>query len=214
MSAPVQPPLIVVPGHALVVLIGAPGSGKSTLARRAFRLTEILSSDGFRAMVADDEADQGATPAAFDLLHRAARHRLRRARLTVIDATNLKRTDRRPLVALAQELGRPAVAIVFVVPDVVAQDWNRARPGRRVDATVVATAVRTAAEIGAAPERLLAEGFRAVHVVRGADAVNGARVVREGRPARGRLRGTAEPGAATNATPPEFRSGGPPGRTS
>jgi AAA domain len=39
-----------------VVLVGVAGSGKSTLAARAFAPTQVLSTDGFRAMVADDPA--------------------------------------------------------------------------------------------------------------------------------------------------------------
>src|SRR5439155_15810703 len=75
-----------IPDPSLVLLVGASGSGKTTFARAHFRPTEILSSDAFRAMVADHERDQSATPAAFELLHLAVSHRLRRRRLTVVDA--------------------------------------------------------------------------------------------------------------------------------
>ena len=78
-DADVERPDVVlgIPARALVVLIGPAGSGKSTFAARHFRPTEILSSDAFRALVADDESDQRATPAAFDLLQRALAYRLR-----------------------------------------------------------------------------------------------------------------------------------------
>ena len=52
-----------IPDFSLVVLIGPSGSGKSTFARRCFRPTEVVSSDACRALVADDETDQAATPA-------------------------------------------------------------------------------------------------------------------------------------------------------
>ena len=60
---------IQLPELSLVVLIGASGSGKSTFAAKHFRPTELLSSDFFRGLVADDPNDQGATKDAFDALH-------------------------------------------------------------------------------------------------------------------------------------------------
>jgi ABC-type dipeptide/oligopeptide/nickel transport system ATPase component len=47
-----------IPDLALVALVGISGSGKSTFARRHFRPTQVLSSDFFRGLVADDENDQ------------------------------------------------------------------------------------------------------------------------------------------------------------
>src|ERR687896_737764 len=94
---------IIVPEFALVLLVGASGSGKSTFARRHYQPTEVVSSDTCRGMVADDENDQSATPAAFALLHHIAGVRLRGGRLTVVDATNVKAEDRASLVRLARE---------------------------------------------------------------------------------------------------------------
>ena len=199
MDHPAEPSpehLIVVPSHALILLIGASGAGKSTFARRQFRPTEILSSDAFRAMVADDEADQRATPAAFDLLHRVAAHRLTRARLTVVDATNLKAVDRRSLLDLARRLDRPAVGIVFGLPDAVVAAHNEGRIGRVVDSGVVARMNAVALDLAAHPGRLLDEGLRAVHVLRDAADVQAVRVVRTGRP---RPTGSAAPKDARRA---------------
>jgi protein phosphatase len=86
-----------IPDFSLVVLIGPSGSGKSTFARRWFRSTEVVSSDACRALVADDETDQAATLAAFELLRLIAAKRLEARRLTVIDATNVRAEDRRGL---------------------------------------------------------------------------------------------------------------------
>jgi hypothetical protein len=80
---------ITVPEFSLVLLIGASGSGKSTFARRHFRPTEIVSSDVRRGLVADDENDQAATPDAFALLHAMLDLRLKRRRLTMVDALRL-----------------------------------------------------------------------------------------------------------------------------
>jgi protein phosphatase len=154
---------ITLPARALVVLIGVSGAGKSTFAARHFPATAILSSDAFRAMVADDEADQAASRAAFELLHLVARRRLERGRLTVIDATSVTRAARLGLVSIARRTDRPAVAIVLDPPLAVCLERNAARPGRRVDPAVVA---RQAAQLAASladPEPFATEGFAAVH---------------------------------------------------
>ena len=88
-----------IPADALVLLVGVAASGKSTFAQRHFATTEILSSDAMRAMIADDPGAQGATDDAFDLLHRILAMRLRRGRLTVIDATNVEDWARSELLA-------------------------------------------------------------------------------------------------------------------
>lgn len=105
-----------IPDDALVILVGPAGSGKSTWARSRFGRSQVLSSDDLREMVSDDAADQDATRDAFAVLHAIARARLRRGRLTVIDATNLLVTARRPLLELARRYRRPAAAVVFEVP--------------------------------------------------------------------------------------------------
>jgi protein phosphatase len=183
---------IELPADALVVLIGASGAGKTTFATRSFRPTEILSSDAFRAIVADDEADQGATQAAFELLHLAARRRLERGRLTVVDATNVSRRARAALVAVARSAGRPVIAVVLDFSADLCRVRNAARAGRSVGDAVID---RQRAELGrslAAPRGLAAEGFDGVH--RFADPVefDGATIVRL--PSGGRRPGPAGPG--------------------
>src|SRR5689334_12361368 len=92
-----------IPELSLVVLIGPSGSGKSSFARRHFKPTEILSSDACRGLVSDDENDQDATGDAFDVLKFIAGKRLARGLLTVVDATNVQKESRRPLIELARE---------------------------------------------------------------------------------------------------------------
>jgi len=121
---------ITIPKLSLVVLIGPSGSGKSTFARRHFSATEILSSDACRAMVGDDENDQTVTNEAFELLRFVAGKRLALGRLTVIDATNVQREARKPLVELARQYHCLPVAIVFDIPERICQERNRLRPDR------------------------------------------------------------------------------------
>jgi predicted kinase len=113
----VQPRALEVPELSLVLLVGASGSGKSTFARTHFLPTEVLSSDFCRGLVADDENDQAATGPAFEVLHFIASKRMEAGRLTVVDATNVKREDRAQLVALARKYHFLPVAIVFNLPE-------------------------------------------------------------------------------------------------
>jgi protein phosphatase len=118
--------------NALVVLVGASGSGKSTLARQHFAPTEILSSDAFRAMIADDENDQSASAAAFEALHVVARRRLEAGRLTVIDATNVHPEARAQLLRLASDAHRRCVAVALDLPPALITQRNHARADRQL----------------------------------------------------------------------------------
>jgi predicted kinase len=120
---------VSLPKDALILLVGPAGAGKTTWAEARFTPSQVLSSDAFREMVADDPADQGATRDAFSLLHAVARARLRRGLLTVVDATNLLVSARRPLVELARRAQRPLVAVVFEVPlpELLARNARRER---------------------------------------------------------------------------------------
>ena len=119
-----------IPELCLVVLVGVSGSGKSTFAARHFLPTEVVSSDFCRGLVADDETDQAATTAAFEVLHTIVAKRLEAGRLTVVDATNVRPDDRQPLVELARAHHVLPVAIVLDVPPEVCQERNAARPDR------------------------------------------------------------------------------------
>lgn len=120
------------PELSLVVLIGASGSGKSTFARKHFLSTEIISSDYCRALVSDDENNLAATNDAFDLLHYIVAKRLAAGRLTVVDATNVKPEDRKPLIELARQFHSLPVAMVLNIPERICQDRNRVRADRRL----------------------------------------------------------------------------------
>ena len=170
------PRTVVVPELSLVVLIGVSGSGKSTFARRHFAPTQVLSSDTCRGLVADDENDQSATPAAFALLHHIAGIRLRAGRLTVVDATNVKAEDRASLVRLAREHDVLPVAIVLDVPDGECLARNALRPDRDLAPGVVR---RQRADLRRGLRGLGREGFRKVHVLNGTEEIERAVVTYE-----------------------------------
>ena len=152
---------IVIPEPSLVVLIGASASGKTTFARRHFKATEVLSSDHARALVSDDENDQSASADAFAMVRFIAARRLRRARLTVIDATNVTPGTRKPLLTLARTHRVHAVAIVFAMPDQVCEERDLEPGGRRVGADVLR---RQGTDLRRSLGNLRNEGFQDVYV--------------------------------------------------
>ncbi|MFD7874979.1 polynucleotide kinase-phosphatase [Streptomyces sp. NPDC059766] len=164
---------------SLVVLIGASGSGKSTFARRHFKPTEVLSSDFCRGLVSDDENDQSASRDAFDVLHYIAGKRLAAGRRTVVDATSVQQDSRRQLIELAREHDVLPIAIVLDVPEEVCAARNAARTDRAdLPRRVIQRHIR---ELRRSLRHLEREGFRKVHVLRGAEEIDHATVVTEKR---------------------------------
>jgi protein phosphatase len=164
---------LTVPALSLVVLVGISGSGKSTFARRHFASSQVLSSDAFRAMVADDENDQSASAAAFEALHFVAGKRLAGGRLTVVDATNVQEHARAGLVALARAHDVLPVAIVLDLPE--EECWSRTdqRPDRSFGRAVLG---RQSRDLRRSIKRLSREGFRTVHVLRGLEEIEAATI--------------------------------------
>jgi predicted kinase len=128
---------IAIPDFCLVALIGASGSGKSTFARRHFKPTEVISSDACRGMVEDDENSLDATADAFALLHVIAETRLKRRKIVVIDATNVRQEDRAQLVRIAKKFHALAVAILLNPGEDICYERNKARPDRQYGPHVV-----------------------------------------------------------------------------
>lgn len=162
-----------IPRDALVVLVGVAGSGKSTFAARHFPPTQVLSSDQLRALITDDPAAQAATDDAFDLLHRILAMRLRRGRLTVVDATNVEAWARGELVAVARRHRRPAVAIVLDLPLAEVLRRNLERPVPRPPAAAIRRQHRWLQET---LTDLPHEGFAAVHLLRSVAEVDRVRL--------------------------------------
>ncbi len=161
---------IAIPELSLVVLIGSSGSGKSSFAKTHFKPTEILSSDFFRGLVADDENSQSATPDAFEALYFILEKRLKAGLLTVIDATNVRSEDRKKLVATARAFHVLPVAIVLDMPERLCLERNASRPDRQFGAHVVRGHV-SAVQRSVRGRHLEREGFRHVFVLRSPEEV-------------------------------------------
>ncbi|TMR07616.1 polynucleotide kinase-phosphatase [Nonomuraea turkmeniaca] len=168
--------MISIPELSLVVLVGVSGSGKSTFARKHFKPTQVISSDFCRGLVADDENDQSATPAAFDLLHHIVGVRLARGLFTVVDATNVQYAARKSLVDLARKHDVLADAIVLDVPEEVAIERNAVRPDRDFGPGVV---IRQRKDLRRSLGKISGDGFRKVHVLRGLDEIDNAVITYE-----------------------------------
>lgn len=160
----------------MVVLIGQTGSGKSCFAGKHFLPTEIVSSDHCRAVVSDDESDQAATGDAFDLPYYSAGVRLRRRKLTVIDATSVQRPDQAQLVALARKHQTLPVALVLDIDPDLCHRRNQGRAHRGFD-THVARNHSKALRRGL--RGLKKEGFRQVHKLRKREESDAVELVRE-----------------------------------
>jgi protein phosphatase len=165
-----------IPALSLVLLVGPSGAGKSTFAARHFSPTEIVSSDRLRAMICDDETVQAVSADAFELVHQIVKKRLQNGRLTVVDATNARPEHRAPLLRLARDHHvQPVVIALDLAPEVCAAR-NEARADRQFGDEVVHAHSRA---IRASLDRLGEEGVRVVHVLRTAEDVDAALVVRK-----------------------------------
>lgn len=166
---------LTVPDPSLVLLIGIAGCGKSSFARRHFAPTEVLSSDECRAMVADDPNDQSATSDAFSVLRFVLDKRLKRQRLTVVDATSLDREARKPYLGLARKYEVPAVAIVLDLPLDVCLERDRRRSDRTVGEEVLR---RQRRDLERGLRQLDGEGYLTVQVLGAPEAVDRVRIAR------------------------------------
>ena len=168
--------IIQIPELSLVLLMGASGSGKSTFARRHFRGTEILSSDFCRGLVSDDESNQAATADAFAVLHLIAEKRLAAGKLTVIDATNVQKEARKPILELAKSQNVLSVVIVLDLPPEICHERNVSRSDRVFGPQVVRQQV---AQLKKSLRHLEAEGFRYRHVLSSPEEVEAAAIERQ-----------------------------------
>lgn len=167
---------ISIPDFSLVVLIGPTGSGKSSFARKHFRDTEIVSSDACRAVVSDDETDQAASGDAFELLRLTAGIRLRRRKLTVIDATSVQPRDRAELVQLARQYHALPVALVLNIDPDLCHERNQDRPNRAFGPHVARNHSKA---LRRGLRGLQKEGFRQVHIMNSPEDVGRLEIARE-----------------------------------
>jgi predicted kinase len=113
-----------------------PGCGKSTYLAQTG--SHPISSDAIRLQLADDERDQTIHWNVFATVRFLLKQRIEIGRPeTWVDATNLTRRDRKPLIQIAREYGCGIDALWFDVPLDICKARNAARgrvvPGYAMD---------------------------------------------------------------------------------
>jgi protein phosphatase len=112
-------------------------------------------------MIFDDPADQSVTQHAFDLVYFIIEKRLRLGRLTVADATNLKREHRTTLIRIAKRFHFNTAAIVFNIPIETCLARNAARR-RKVPQEAL---MNQYALLQRTLQTIETEGFNEIHVL-------------------------------------------------
>ena len=136
-----------------------------------------MSSVFCGGVVWDNENDLTCSDDAFDILHKIASTRMKRGKMTVIDATNVNPQDRAELVKLAREHYVLPVAIVFDMPWQLCHDRNEQRPERQFGKHVV---MRHTNQLRRGLRSLRkSEGFTNVHILTSVEAVDAVEIVRQ-----------------------------------
>ena len=115
------------PGHpALILLSGLPGSGKSHFCRELVEVTPslvVLESDALRAILFSDLTHgESENARLFPALHRLLERLLRKGHHVAVDATNLRRRNRRMLYDIAERIGALLLIIEMIAPEDVIRD--------------------------------------------------------------------------------------------
>ena len=115
------------PGHpALILLSGLPGSGKSRFCRELVEVTPslvVLESDALRAILFPHPTHgESENARLFPALHRLLERLLRKGHHVAVDATNLRRRNRRMLYDIAERIGSLLLIIEMTAPEDVIRD--------------------------------------------------------------------------------------------
>lgn len=122
------PAVIRLAADSLVVLAGPSGAGKSTWAAEWFRESQVVSSDGLRAVVGEHEHDLRASTDSFDVLDLVVERRLARGLLTVVDTLGMDAHRNEQWLRMARAHARPTHLVAFDDDPKVYRKRNKTRP--------------------------------------------------------------------------------------
>lgn len=149
------------PPPGLWLLCGPPASGKSTF-RRTWWLGPLISPDDLRQQLFRTAFDPRREGILWARVRQQADHLLAAGRGVLLDATNLRRSQRRGWLAAARKAGVPAYAIACWDPARTPVSELLRRNGERPQ-PVPADRLRAMAAAWEPPAR--AEGFAAVWTI-------------------------------------------------
>lgn len=101
----------------LIMLIGLPGSGKSSLARywiKKYSQWRLVSTDTIRAQLFGNESVQGSWLLVWKRVEQQFCQAVKEAPITIYDATNAARKQRKEAIALARTTGFTYIAGVWL----------------------------------------------------------------------------------------------------
>lgn len=160
---------------SLILLIGPSSSGKTTFSKKHFKSTEVISSDFCRGLVSDNENDQSATDAAFEVLHLITQKRLEAGRLTIIDATNIEKFAREALIKIAKKNHVLPVAIVFNLSQELCEERHITRKDRTFGVNVIH---HQFLDLKRSLKQIKREGFSKIGILNTVEEVNSINIVK------------------------------------
>ncbi len=121
-----------IPLHSLVLMVGPSGAGKSTVIASHFEEYEVVSSDAIREELVGDFQRQDLNPLVFQILHDRVRTKLSIGERVVVDATHLRKADRKSVTDIGKEFGVPMFYVVVqreLDEKLATQGWRGSVPG-------------------------------------------------------------------------------------
>lgn len=114
----------------LYLMVGIPASGKSTFSKKFVEdnpHVHRISSDEIRFELTGSEQDQTKNSEVFNALFGRVHGKLSNNKSVIVDATNIKRKDRKKFITIAEQYNADVVVIDIKIPLAKAIEFNNNR---------------------------------------------------------------------------------------